>query len=212
MQRRDARSFAAWLQAQLELRGLVGVIDAARALDLEQSTLSRWLGGSRVPQRRGVIALARGLGLPAEEVQAAADADPGRVDLDNPPPPVVVQLDDIRRLLGALTAQMDAGPLPVAQSGPPLATRMLEASGPFPDAAGPMEPVIVRAPHPLPLAHGGDRAVAWIVATTAPQPGWWVHVGHEDPPNPRDIKLWQDGDAVTGVVAIVQVVPRARRG
>lgn len=205
-----SRPFREWLQAQLELRGVVGVVDAARVLRINEATMSRYLGGSRVPQRRNVIVLAAGLGLPVEEVQAAADADPGRIDQLHPPPPVQDQLAEIHRMVGELAAAVAAGPLPAAE-GPLPAT--LPAAGGFPDRpGGPQRPVVVRDPVAiaalLAAVNPVDGLVVWIADSTGPRPGDWVRVG--DPAaDPPALKPYAPGDDVTGVVGHVQGWPRA---
>lgn len=201
------RAFGAWLQAQLELRGLVGVNVAAEALGVEQSTLSRWLGGSRLPQRRGVLVLARALGLPAAEVQDAVDADPARVALDNPPPPVQDQLEEIRRTMGAIAAKLAAAPPPVARGRLPPLMRVQESAGPFPGRpGGRIKPVVLTDPALRAAVGAAEEMVVWIVDATGPQPGYWVRVGRSDPPV---VKPWEEGDDVTGVVSHLQAAVHA---
>jgi transcriptional regulator with XRE-family HTH domain len=199
-----SQPFRAWLQAQLELRGIVGPVEAARVLGIDDSTLSRYLGGSRVPQRRGVIALARALRIPITEVQDAADADPGRVDLERPPPPVQDQLEEIRLVIGQIAERLRRDPPPTVE-GPLPPPMRVQAAGPFRDTAD-GGPVIVRDPRLLDAVDRAASLVVWIIPATGPQPGYWVRVGTADPPV---IKPYEPGDDVTGVVDHLQAVVRA---
>ena len=202
--------FRDWLKAQLELRGIVGVGEAGRALGISQSMMSRYLAGQDRPSRKNVIAIAHGLRLPVDEVQAVVHADQERIGsaTGRTDPLVTDQLEEIRRVMGELAERFAANPPPVAY-GPLPFTRMLEAAAPFPGAGGGrMTPYVVRRPHPLAVGAGGDRAVAWVLDATTPQPGWWVRVSEVDA-DPPTLKPYAPGDAVTGVVAILQVVPRA---
>lgn len=54
--------FNAWLRATMDRKGLKAV-DIARACNVKEPTVSRWLGGSAIPERKQVASLSAYLGV-----------------------------------------------------------------------------------------------------------------------------------------------------
>jgi hypothetical protein len=210
--------FAHWLVERMAERG-VRNNQLAHALRLRghdrvsNSMVSTWRRGV-LPERENADALADFFGAERAEVWGLRRAQEQRrqdradaADGGRSAPRLDDQLEEIRRTMGELAERLRAQPAPVVHAGALPFTRMMEVARHVPGAGrGRMVPEVVRAPHPLAVVAGGDHAVAWIVDSTGPQPGWWVRVGDADP---LVLKPYEDGDRVTGVVAILQVVPHA---